>query len=254
MPVYEYRAINGEGKMVKGLIDAESPRAARAKLKRMGLYPTDFLQDLGQEAKKELARKEINLRWLFARVGAKELTLFTRQLATLLGAGLPLVDALGAMKDEVENLRLKQVIADVREKVNEGSSFADALSHHQGIFSPMYVNMIRAGETSGALEVVLRRLADYTEGQLQIRNRILSSLAYPIFMLGVMALVVSVMVVYVIPKVVRVFEDMGQVLPIYSRMLIGGAYFVRDWWWLLLGILGGLIYGTRQYLSSPIGR
>jgi general secretion pathway protein F len=188
------------------------------------------------------------------RVKAMELSVMTRQLSTLVGAGLPLVRCLTALTEQVQNPRLRNVLAEVREAVNEGSSLADALAKYPGIFSDLYVNMIRSGEHSGALEIILKRLSDFTESQSDLRNKVLYALMYPVMILIIGFLVVMLMFVFVIPKITVLFEQTHQALPILTQVVISFSAFVRSWWWLIVILIVGAWAGIRFYLRTPAGR
>jgi general secretion pathway protein F len=175
-------------------------------------------------------------------------------MATLVRGGLPLVTALNALVEQVENEQFVAVYADVRERINEGSSFADALAEHPRIFSPLYVSMVRAGEMSGALEVVLERLADFLEGQEELRGKVLSALIYPAIMLLIGSAVVIFMVTYVIPQVQVIFEETKQALPLPTRILLAGTDFIRHWGWLLAILLGLSYYIFTRYIKTEAGR
>jgi len=190
----------------------------------------------------------------FAGVSAQDLAIATRQLATLIGAGIPLVEALTALVDQIEQPRLKRIMGVVKQKVNEGSSLADALREHPKVFSELYVNMIRAGESSGALDVVLVRLADFTESQAQLRNKILGAMLYPAIMVVVGIAIVGILFVVVIPKVTKIFEDMNVALPWTTRILIGVSSFARDYWYVVLVSLPLLVFGLRRFMRTPRGR
>src|SRR6478736_2050117 len=215
MPVFEYTGLTEAGKNVRGLKDAESQKALRAVLRKDGVYVTearaaDAVQvATGKAAASGLAR-EVDVGALFgAGVSSQDLAIATRQLATLVGAGITLVESLTALVEQVEQPRLKRILGGVKQKVNEGSSLADALAEHPKVFSSLYVNMIRAGESSGALDVVLVRLADFTEAQAQLRNKILGAMLYPAIMVVVGIAIVGILFVVVIPKVTKIFEDMN---------------------------------------------
>src|SRR5207244_4026469 len=173
---------------------------------------------------------------------------------TLIAAGIPLVDALTALVDQIEQPRLKRIMGVVKQKVNEGSSLADALREHPKVFSDLYVNMIRAGESSGALDVVLVRLADFTESQAQLRNKILGAMLYPAIMVVVGIAIVSILFVVVIPKVTKIFEDMQVTLPWTTRILIAVSSFARDYWYVLLVALPLLVWGVRRWVKTARGR
>jgi general secretion pathway protein F len=250
MPVYQYRGIDAREKKVSGIVDAESAHAARQKLRRLEIFPTELAETL--EKQKEARR--FRFLEMGGRVKAMELSVMTRQLSTLVGAGLPLVRCLTALTEQVQNPRLRNVLAEVREAVNEGSSLADALAKYPGIFSDLYVNMIRSGEHSGALEIILKRLSDFTESQSDLRNKVLYALMYPVMILIIGFLVVMLMFVFVIPKITVLFEQTHQALPILTQVVISFSAFVRSWWWLIVILIVGAWAGIRFYLRTPAGR
>ena len=256
MPVYAYKGVDAGGKALRGHLDAESPRNARSRLKRDGVFVTDF-QEASAEA---LQRSESGPRFNVSismpslqRVSAMDQALMTRQLSTLIGAGIPLVDALRALTDQTENQRLKTALGQVRDRVNEGGALADALAA-SAIFSDLFVSMVRAGEAGGALQVVLDRLADYLEAQVRLRNRVSSIMIYPLFMMGFALLVVGVLVTVVLPQITDLLITLDQPLPFYTRWIIAGSNFVKDWWWALgLGAIA-LSLGLRAGISTRRGR
>jgi len=248
--VYEYRGLDGAGRIAKGIIDADSPRLARAKLRRSGIFPTEIMTD--RHTKKSVA-EGVSIGELFTRVRIQDISIMTRQMATLVGAGLPIVEALNALIDQTENARLKKVITQVRESVNEGSSLADAMSRFPKVFSELYVNMINAGESSGALDIILKRLADFMENQVILKNKVLSTLSYPIILALVGIAILSFLLVYVVPKVVRIFDELQQALPIPTLVLISVTDFLRDYWWVLLVVIGGSMLALRQYVATENG-
>jgi general secretion pathway protein F len=250
MPVYAYRGLNPQGKNITGIVDAESPRAARLKLRRTGVFPTDL-----SEAQTEPSRREArSISRFFERVSPQDLSIMTRQLATLVSAGLPLVECLSALIEQVERERLKRILSQIREQVNEGSSLADALGQHPRIFSDLYVNMVRAGEASGALDVVLLRLADYTESSSELRSRIRSAMIYPVVMITFSLIILVFLITFVVPRVTRIFVESKQVLPVPTRVLLAMSNFFVQWWFLILGliVIGGVAF--RYWVRSPRGR
>jgi general secretion pathway protein F len=245
--VYEYKGLDGAGRITKGIIDADSPRLARVKLRRSGVFPTDIMTD--RHAKKSVAQG-VSIGELFTRIRSQDISIMTRQMATLVGAGLPIVEALNALIDQTENARLKKVITQVREGVNEGSSLSDAMGRFPKVFSELYVNMINAGESSGALDIVLKRLADFMENQVMLKNKVVSALSYPLILVLVGIAVLSFLLVYVVPKVVRIFDELQQALPIPTIVLISVTDFLRDYWWALLIVI---VLGLRQYAATESG-
>jgi general secretion pathway protein F len=261
MAVFVYKALNASGKHTSGIIDADSPKLARLKLRKLGVFPTDLSEEKqGARAVTaggfvdETLRKQFSLRQVLARVTDADRSVLTRQLATLVGAGIPLVEALTALIDQVDNPKLEVGIGQIRQRVNEGASLADAMAQHPKLFSPLYVNMIRAGEAGGALDVVLDRLADYMENQVRLRNRISAATVYPIVM-SVMAVgFIGVLVTFVVPKLTEIFKTLNQPLPLSTVLLIRISDFMAVWWWaILLGGIG-LWFIFDRWRRSEIGR
>ncbi len=259
MPVFEYTGLTEAGKNVRGIRDAESSKALRQVLRKDGVYLTEArAAEAGAtegEQKTGLSR-EVDVGALLGLTGvsAQDLAIATRQLATLIAAGIPLIDALSALVDQIEQPRLKRIMGAIKQKVNEGSSLADALNEHPKVFSTLYVNMIRAGESSGALDVVLVRLADFTESQSLLRNKIIGAMLYPAIMMVVGIAIVSILFVVVIPKVTKIFEDMNVTLPWTTRILIAVSSFARDYWYVLLVLLPALVFGVRHWVKTKRGR
>jgi len=258
MPVFEYRALNEAGKAVSGLKEAESPKTLRSLLRKDGIFLTDVLGQIEAARPANVASamsKDIDFRRLTrGRVTTEDIAITTRQLATLLGAGVTLVEALTALVDQVEKERLKRILSDVKQRVNEGSSLADALFQHQRVFGPLYVNMIRAGEHSGALDAVLLRLADFTEGQAKLRQRIIGTMIYPAIMMVIGGGILAMLMTVVVPKVTKIFTTMQVTLPWTTRLLIWFSDGLQNWWFILLPLLVGGIIGFVMWTRSPKGK
>lgn len=252
MPVFEYKGWDAEGKRKQGVVEAEGPQAARLKLKRAGIYTIELNQQ--KVTQKNTFFRKISFKKGSGGISGRLISVTTRQMATLVRSGIPLMSALNAIVDQVENEQFTAVFADIRERINEGSSFADALAAHPSVFSQLYVNMVRAGETGGALDVVLDRLADFLESQEDLRGKIKAALIYPAIMAIVGTAVVLFMVTYVIPQVQVIFEETQQALPLATRILLGFTSLLRHWGWLGL-IAGGVgYYFLRNYLKTEKGR
>jgi general secretion pathway protein F len=252
MPVYEYVAIDTAGKNRKGIVDADSPRTARQKLRASGIFPTRLAETSPTDARKERSRFE--LRMLGQRVGRADLVGTTRQLATLLTAGLPLVTALSGVLEQVNKPALRRVLSQVRERVNEGSSLSVALGEHPAVFPPVYSAMIHAGESSGTLELVMERLADFGEQQMAIQRKIRANLAYPTLMVGVGLLVVFFLMTYVIPKITRIFVETKRALPLPTVLLIQISAFFQKAWPLLVLLVVLAWIAARFYVKTEKGR
>lgn len=253
MPVYAYKGMTNAGRATRGFVDADSPRAARAKLRRDGVFPTELAEGAEEsKAGTEVSRIAALLPSL-RRVSSMDIALATRQLATLVGASVPLVESLGALSQQVESARLKGLLGQVRDRVNEGAALADAMAQ-TGVFSDLYVSMVRAGEAGGALEQVLDRLADYLESQVRLRNKVTSILIYPSVMFVFAMVVVFALVTFVLPQITELLKNLKQDLPWYTEAIIQGSAVVRSGWWaiLLLGASAGV--GVRAALRTEWGR
>jgi general secretion pathway protein F len=257
LPVFEYRGLNEGGKQVVGLKEADTPKSLRGLLRKDGVYLTEVMGELdtARAAARAPAARSIDLRRAVrGRVSTEDVAITTRQLATLLAAGVTLVEALSALVDQVEKDRLKRVLSDVKQRVNEGSSLGDALAQHQKVFGALYVNMIRAGEHSGALDAVLVRLADFTEGQAKLRQKILGTLLYPAVMVMVGGGILVLLMTVVVPKVTKIFESMKAVLPWTTRLLIWTSGTLQQWWFIIFPGVAGAIVAFVWWTRSPKGK
>jgi general secretion pathway protein F len=248
MAVFEYTALTSEGKTVSGVIDADSLKEARLKLRRTGIFPVEVTTGAARPAAG--GRRSI----FGDRVSPAEVAVLTRQLSTLLTAGLPLVDSLAALGEQVERTPVKRVIGAVRERVREGSAFADALADHPAVFSALYVSMVRVGEASGTLDRVLLSLAEFLERQARLRNAVVAALTYPLLMLAVSVIILVFLVAFVVPKVTVVFADLQQALPWPTVVLIALSDALRVGWWVIaaVGVAGAV--AISRYLRTPHGR
>jgi general secretion pathway protein F len=220
--VFEYRGlVSASGKQVHGFRDADNAKLLRAVLKREGVMLVSAAEDTRGKAG---ATRNLDLFAFLRRVTVGDVAMMTRQLATLVVAGIPLVEAVAALTDQVEKPELKRVLTQVRDRLNEGSSLAKALEPHPEIFPVLYVNMVAAGEASGTLETVLERLSDFMEDQSRLRSKVSAALAYPIMMLVIGTGLITLMMVAVVPKVTAIFQSLDRALPWYTSVLI----FVAD--------------------------
>ena len=204
MPTYDFKGLDKRGKEVSGVREAESEKALRHLLKKEGI----FLTKVGKGGRKGgLLSAEVDFGQLFERVTGQDIAIFTRQLATLLRASIPVVDALAACVEQVEKPKLRKVISQVRQEVSEGTSLAVALEQHPDIFSPIFPNMVKSGEASGTLDDVLMRLAEFTEAQVKLQQKVKGAMTYPVIMVGIGALILTGMFAYVIPQITQIPPD-----------------------------------------------
>jgi len=251
LPIFEYEALNSTGQSVQGIIDAESARTARTKLRGRGFYPTQIREEA--IAAVERAASPNIFSFLFGRIKAKDLALASRQLATLMEAGIPLTSSLSALIEQLGHPLLRKIFTQIRERVREGSSFADALFLHPQVFSPLFIGMVRAGEVSGTLALTLARWADFSEHQIALRQRIGAAMTYPIFMFIIGLGVLIFLMTFVVPTVTKIFSEVGQSLPLPTVILISVSGFLNRFWWALLGGFAVLAFWLKRYLRSESG-
>ena len=264
MPVFEFKGFDATGSAVKGLRDADNTKALRSLLKKEGVLATEVNEsgkagNAGKAGKagkagtgEGLLDREIDFAFLQS-VNTDDLALATRQLATLLQAGVPMVDSLTALIEQTENKALKRILSKIKTEVNEGISLGDAMAKHKP-FDHIFVNMVRAGESSGTLDVVLERLADFKEGQAKIQGEIIGSLMYPMIMVFVGIINISVLFTVVVPRITKIFEHAKVQLPLQTRMLMFMSSAVRDYWWLIIIVLGAAIFLFMRWRGSKRGR
>ncbi len=235
MAVFEYKALNTKGRNVSGIIDAESTAAAKSKLRQKDLFPTSLIKIESQAKAGEKKSPGFFTGFrLFAKVSSSELSMITRQLSTLLSAGFPLVKAVATLVPQTKSVTMKRVLSRVKDAIEEGSSFATALGLYPNVFSPIFINMVNAGESSGTLEIVLERLADFTENREDSKKKIQASLAYPVLMAAIGFGVLIVLLTYVVPGIVNIFSDMNHQLPMPTIILISVSTFFKTFWWAIV--------------------
>jgi general secretion pathway protein F len=252
MAVFEYRGIQiASGKPVKGYRDADNAKSLRAVLRRDGVLLTEANEEAERGSK---GARKVNLFAFMQRPSTADVAVMTRQLATLVRAGVPLVESVAALTEQVEKEQLKKTLTAVRETLNEGTSFAKSLEAHPTIFPSLYINMVAAGEASGTLEAVLERLADFMEGQARLKGKVTAALAYPVLMMFIGIVMVSVLMVAVVPKVTSIFENLGHALPWYTQLLITVSSIVAGYWWLIIALVTGAVVGFRRWRATPEGK
>ncbi|MGB5218955.1 MAG: type II secretion system inner membrane protein GspF [Smithella sp.] len=246
MSVYEYVALDVKGHERKGFTDAPGVSVARQQLRAEGIYPVEIHQAREKPSSSWSSVLEIGF---LQKVSAKEIAIFTRQLSTLLGAGIPLVPSFSVLLAQTRNPLLQKILAQIRADLNEGKSLTSGMENFPRVFPPFYINMVKAGEASGTINLVLERLADFSENQQALMSKIRSALAYPIIMLLVGSLVIFLLMSFVVPKITGIFSDMKQTLPLITIILIMVSNFLKSFWWLIiLLILAGIT--AFKYLTA----
>jgi general secretion pathway protein F len=245
MSDFDYLALDTAGRERRGSVRAESEAQAREKLGARRLFPVRIEAGAGAASEPLLSRN------LFARrrLGTKQLSVFTRQLATLALVS-PLEEALRTIARQTEREHVRQILLSVHGSVLEGRRLSDAMGREPASFPALYRGMVAAGESSGTLPVILERLADLLERQGQVRSKVLSAIAYPIVLAFVAAFVVFALMVFVVPKVVEQFEDIGQTLPLLTRMVIALSHFLAHWWWAMLAAAALIVLVASRALRD----
>lgn len=246
MPKYTYIAKSQPNQTIQGEIEADSEQEVINKLTRIGYFPIAIkIQDILSEKRMQFARQ---------RVAKREIALFTRQLATLIKSGVNIINSLTIVSAQISNRYLKSLISDVIGKVKDGRALSDSLATHPSVFSNLYTSMIHSGEIGGTLEVTAERLADFLEKEEEFKNSVKTALTYPLFVLIVGCAIIVILMTFVIPRLVTMFEDMGQILPLPTRVLIALSQFLQGYGWLLLTVLVLLTFIFQRFRQSTRGR
>ncbi|MRR15793.1 MAG: type II secretion system protein GspF [Deltaproteobacteria bacterium] len=246
MSVFEYVALDEKGHERKGFVDAPGVSVARQQLREEGIYPVDIHP---AREKKDSALAGVLGIGFFQKVSAKEVSVFTRQLSTLLGAGIPLVPSFSVLLAQTRKPILQKILAQIRADLNEGKSLTSSMENFPRVFPPFYINMVKAGEASGTINLVLERLADFSENQQALLSKIRSALAYPLIMLLVGSLVIFLLMTFVVPRITEIFSDMKQTLPVITVILITVSNFLKSFWWLI-GLAVAAAIAAFKYLTK----
>ncbi|MFT4540478.1 MAG: general secretion pathway protein F [Planctomycetota bacterium] len=265
MPIYQYKAFAAGGAVQTGVVDADTERDARNKLRRNKLLVSDLKEMRGRGRVSRNSEKQTNVlaRLMQARAantgpGARETEIIggvTRQLATLLASGIPLVQSFDAIVEQAEQRRLETLFREIRERIQQGASMADALEEHPGWFTELYVNMVRAGQAAGNLDTVLSRLADYMQTQRVLRRKILGAMMYPAMMISIGMIVVAILMTKVVPEITTMLIDQDKALPASTKVLVDISYYFQNYWWLgllVVGFTSAII--ERIHKKSPAGQ
>ncbi|HEU0219932.1 MAG TPA: type II secretion system F family protein [Gallionella sp.] len=254
MAVFAYKGRNGRGDLVEGTLDGDDSGAIADQLMNTGITPTDIKPFRG--ITKNTGGKPDWLKRLFTEkpVTPMDVLLFSRQMYTLLKAGVPIMRALAGLQESTQNQTFAAMIQDLRESLDSGRELSTAMRRHPKVFSPFYVSMVQVGEMTGMLDETFIRLYDHLEFERDMRERIKTAMRYPGFVVLAMAIAIVVINLFVIPAFAKVFAGFHAELPIMTKMLIGFSGFMVDYWMLMLAILIGAVLGFRFYINTPDGR
>lgn len=257
--IYQYQAMNSKGQKVINIIDAQSEARAKLKLKSEGLYvikisPQKEEQKLVSQSKGFSAQLQRLYSMVNLRMSAKHVGIFSRQLATLIGAGMPLLNAINDILEQTDDPTFKKIVGDIKDNLESGASFSNCLGKHNLVFSDMYVNMVRVGENLGSLDNVIERLADIEEKRSILKSKINSALSYPLFMILFSSAIVIFLMVKIIPTLAEMFTEMGQQLPLPTRIVMAASSFLSSYIWLLAAVLLCAALFIYHYIHTPAGK
>jgi general secretion pathway protein F len=267
MPLYAWKGLDAAGKTVNGTREADGAKMLRQALRKDAVFLTDMREvSAGKASTKSggasaataqgesLLKREINFGQMLERVRPQEVAIFTRQLATLLKAGIPLAEGLAALAEQADNRKLQLILAGIRQRVNEGGALAEAMAQHPRVFPELYTNMVRSGEAAGNLDAVLARLAEFLDDQIALRSKVSGALTYPLVMAGLGSVVMAILMVVVVPQIATVFEDSGKALPWNTQLLIFVANLAGGYWWAIVPLLVLGVLALRHWARTARGR
>ncbi|MBI2422497.1 MAG: type II secretion system inner membrane protein GspF [Candidatus Hydrogenedentes bacterium] len=254
MPKYAYKALNKDGNEIFGIVQAESQALAINDVRSLGLYPTKVREATKRDER--LARKEKKGldELYFGGVKTKELVVMTRQLSTLIDAGLPLLRSLNVLVSQLKACKLRDILRETSDDIQQGSTLAEALAKHPKQFDRLFVNMVRAGEVGGMLEVVLQRLAHFMERREALKRKVKGAMIYPIAVLVIASAIVAFLLVKVVPVFAEIFEEFGGELPAPTKLLIAAGDFMLYKWWILLTSINGTIISFKVIMKFEVVR
>ena len=246
MPVFVWKGTASNGEIQKGEIEAQDEQAVRRLLRQQRVSPSKI-----KAKPKDLLE---NIAFFQKKVTTKDIVIFTRQLSTMIDAGLPLIQGLEILAGQQENKTLKKILMDTKSDIEGGSTFADALKKHPKQFDRLFCNMVAAGEMGGILDDVLKRLADYMEKALRLKRKVKGALTYPIIVLGISALVIGVILIFVIPVFEQMFADFGGALPVPTQMVVNLSNFVKSYFLVIIGAVAVMVFLFKKYYKTEKGR
>jgi len=249
MPTFSYKAIDISGNDVKGIIESVNQDKVIIQLQQESLIPIE-VNRVTSDLKIPFSLKQ----YLVKRITSKEFTSLVRHLSILLDAGIPIDKSFATLKEEIKNQQLKNILLDIEDKIKKGKSLSEAFAYHPKIFSEVFVNMIKAGETGGVLDEVVETLATYTEKEDELKERLITMMIYPLLLVSMGLITIFFLFNFVIPKFVTIFAKMSSTLPLPTQLLIIISTFINKYWWLLLLVSVGIGLLLNNFLKSPKGK
>lgn len=256
MPVFEYKGFDGAGGPVAGVVDADTAKIARARLRKQGVFPTDVREQHGKAVTGSGLNREIDVAQYFEFITQRDIAQVTAQLSVLIGASVPMAESLAALVEQTEKQKLKVVLSKIKERVNEGSTLADAMSDHPKVFDTLYISMVRAGERTGALGEVLDRLSKFADANVKLQGQVVSALAYPILMMFIGVGMIALIFTMVVPQMRGTLASFGgeKNLPFISKVVFAFGDFVVGWGWLVPVAAVAAFFAFRRWVATVPGR
>src|SRR5471032_596550 len=255
MPKFSYTAVDSRGKQANGFVESNDQSDAITQIRQLGFYPQrlDEAKDDAQAAVN--AESKPLIKKVGSKVKSKILTIFTRQLATLIEAGLPLMRSLNTLAKQERNPVMRTTMAQLASAVESGGTFSEALAQHPRIFDKLYVNMVKAGELGGVLEIVLNRLAEFQEKSQKIKGKVMSAMIYPLVVLGIAAAILTFLLIFIVPKFQQIFQDAlpGKPLPGVTLFVIACSNLLVSQWYFVVAGIAGLVFGYKALSRTPAG-
>lgn len=254
MPKFSYTAVDARGKQANGFVEANDQNDAITQIRQLGFYPQRLDEAKEDDAAVGADNKPV-VKKGGGKVKSKILTIFTRQLATLIEAGLPLMRSLNTLAKQERNPVMRSTMAQLASAVESGGTFSEALAQHPRIFDKLYVNMVKAGELGGVLEIVLNRLAEFQEKSQKIKGKVVSAMVYPLVVLVIAGAILTFLLIFIVPKFQQIFQDAlpGKPLPSVTIFVIDCSDLLVSKWYLVLGVIAGIVFGYKALSSTPAG-
>ncbi len=256
MPVFEYKGFDGVGGAVTGVVDADTAKIARARLRKQGVFPTDVREQHGKAVTGSGLNREIDVAQYFEFISQRDIAQVTAQLAVLIGASVPMAESLAALVEQTEKQKLKVVLSKIKERVNEGTTLADAMADHPKVFDTLYISMVRAGERTGALGEVLDRLSKFADANVKLQGQVVSALAYPVLMMFIGTGMIALIFTMVVPQMRGTLASFGgeKNLPLVSKAVFAFGDFVVGWGWLVPVFVVAGFFAFRRWVATVPGR
>lgn len=255
MPAFEYKALNAKGRSVSGVIDADNPKIARSQLKKQGLIPTNVKEQISGKATQGSGLNiEVDFSKMLQRVSAQELAEMTSQMETLLRTSIDIAETLQILSEQTENKMLKLALVEIRDQVRKGTALSEAMAAHPKIFNNLFVSLVEVGQETGKLDEILGRLREYTAKMVDLQQKVVKAVSYPLLTMFISGSVVIGIFVGVIPRIRKLFDTFGATLPLPTQIVLGISDFMINRWYVPIVLVGGFVYWFPRWIKTDKGR